>query len=253
MTTTIREKAPFVWILAACAFFSGDVLAEQPAGKKLPSSISIGIPMKGSLSQGEVLPKRGSGYVMTAETRKRRARFAVKELINLVKEAAFKVQRKHNGSLLRVADLSSRTGGRIDHHGSHQNGRDVDLLFYLLDKQGRPVSTELFIPIDANGYSTDPPLEYRFDVKRNWALIEALLRSRKAVVQWIFISKHIKSLLIEHAKTIKASPKIIRKASQVLSQPGRKTHMDHFHVRIYCPSGDKPQCRDVGPRWAWTR
>ncbi|MCP4712222.1 MAG: hypothetical protein GY869_26670, partial [Planctomycetes bacterium] len=31
----------------------------------------------------------------------------------------------------------------------------MDLHFYLLDKKNRPVGTEAFIPIDANGYSTE--------------------------------------------------------------------------------------------------
>ncbi len=209
--------------------------------------------MKGNLSQGEVLPRKGAGYILRAETRRRRARFGVTELINIIKDAAFKVQRRHKGSLLTVADLSRRAGGRIDHHGSHQNGRDVDLLFYLNDKTGRSVSNGEFIPIDANGFSTEPPLEYRFDTARNWALVEALLRSNKAEVQRIFVADHLKALLINYAKQRGVSPNIVGKAKLVLSQPGKKTHMDHFHVRIYCPKTDRPECRDVGPRWAWTK
>ncbi|MCP4599435.1 MAG: penicillin-insensitive murein endopeptidase [Proteobacteria bacterium] len=240
-------------LVTACALIPIGVRAEQPAGNGIRDSISVGTPMKGSLQKGEVLPRRGDGYVLTSETKRRRARFGVAELIALIKDAAFRVHRKHRGSALKVADLSTRLGGRINHHGSHQNGRDVDFIFYLIDEQGRAKSSEDFVSIDANGHSIDPPLKYRFDTARNWALVEALLRSDKAVVQWIFVADHIKKLLVAHAKQIGASPLIIGKARQVLSQPGKKTHIDHFHVRIYCPQSDRPECRDIGPTWAWTR
>jgi penicillin-insensitive murein DD-endopeptidase len=252
-----NNKCLFFHILTAIVtialFASHNAQAEQPAEIISRGTVSLGTPMRGNLERGEVLPRTGNGYVLTRTTRQRKARFGVTELIALIKQAAFKVNRKYKGSLLRVADLSARKGGSIEHHGSHQNGRDVDLLFYLLDKNGRNDNTEEFIPIDANGFSTEPPMTYRFDVKRNWALIEALLRSKKAIVQWIFISQDIKALLIAHAKKNGASKRIIRMAGQVLKQPGKKAHMDHFHVRIYCPKSDRPACEDVGPRWAWRK
>ena len=228
-------------------------LAEPPAGTEAGGTLSIGTPMRGSLKVGEVLPKKGAGYVLTRETRRRRARFGASELVALVKDAAFRVHRKHPGSTLRVGDLSARRGGRIDHHGSHQNGRDVDFLFYLFDDKGRPSSSEEFIPIDRNGFSTEPPMSYRFDTARNWALVRSLLTSRRAEVQWIFVADHLKQLLIDHALESGAPRKVIGRARQVLRQPGAKTHMDHFHVRIYCPRSDRPRCVDIGPRWAWIK
>ncbi len=252
-----RENIGFRWIcffvFAVYVFGSENALAEPPAGPIVRDSISVGTPMQGSLMRGEVLPRKGAGYFLTKETQRRRARFGVSELVALVKEAAFKVQRKMKGAVLKVADLSSRRGGRIDHHGSHQNGRDVDLIFYLIDEHEKRVENEDFIPIDANGYSTDPPMKYRFDTAKNWALIAALINSKKAVVQWIFVSDGIKKQLLAYAEAQGASKRTIQKARQILRQPGRKTHADHFHVRIYCPRNDRPDCRDTGPRWAWTR
>ncbi len=229
------------------------VVADPPKETPARDSVSGGTPMDGYLEMGEVLPKKGAGYVLTEQARSRKARFGVKELVALVKQAAFKVHRKHAGGLLKVADLSVRKGGRIDHHGSHQNGRDVDFIFYLTDSKGNPVESHGFIPVDANGYSTDPPMKYRFDTKRNWALVDAMLRSDKAKVQFIFVSNDIKTLLINYAKENGASPRNIQMATQIMRQPGKKAHMDHFHVRIYCPSSDKPTCKDIGPTWAWVR
>ncbi|MCP4198481.1 MAG: hypothetical protein GY762_15130 [Proteobacteria bacterium] len=207
--------------------------------------------MNGGLVNGEVLPKRGTGYVLIAQARSRRARFGVSELIASIKEAAFRVTRQYRGSVLKIGDLSRRLGGPIDHHGSHQNGRDVDLLFYLTDLKGRMTRNEAFIPVDANGYSTEPPMKFRLHTGKNWTLVKALITSKKAVVQWIFVSDNIKKLLLDYAEENGEPRSVINKAKQVLHQPGPKTHVDHFHVRIYCPPSDKPDCRDIGPKWAW--
>jgi penicillin-insensitive murein endopeptidase len=244
----------FVFIMTIFVLFTSFNLYADPlmeSGNKNPTS--IGTPMNGSLTRGEVLPKRGAGYVLITQARSRRARFGISELIAIIKEAGFRVSRQYRGNVLKVADLSRRLGGPMEHHGSHQNGRDVDLLFYLTDMKGRVTREEAFIPIDANGYSTEPPMKYRFHTAKNWALIKALLSSKKAKVQWIFISDNIKKLLLDHAEEIGESRSIVDKAKQVLRQPGPKTHVDHFHVRIYCPPSNKPDCRDVGPTWAWAR
>ena len=169
----------------------------------------------------------------------------------LIKEAAHKVKRKHKDAFLWVGDLSVRKGGPIEHHGSHQNGRDVDLLFYATDKEGKAVANDKFTPFDSNGISTDPPLMYKFDVARNWSLVRALLESNRAQVQWIFVADYLKKLLIDHARKIGANRSVINQAQSVLHQPQGKLHWDHFHVRIYCPSSDLPQCNDIGPQWAW--
>jgi penicillin-insensitive murein endopeptidase len=244
----------FVLTMATFAFFTSFNLYAEPlieSGNN--TQTSVGTPMDGSLTLGEVLPKRGAGYRLITQAKSRRARFGISELIALIKEAGFRVSRQYRGSVLKVADLSRRLGGPMEHHGSHQNGRDVDLLFYLTDMKGRTTSSEAFIPIDTNGYSTEPPMKYRFHTPKNWALVKTLLSSKKAVVQWIFVSENIKKLLLNYADESGESKTLVNKAKQVLRQPGPKTHVDHFHVRIYCPPSHKPSCRDIGPRWAWAR
>jgi len=248
-----RPQAAIVAALLALLLGAGARAGPPAESKAKDGSVSEGTPMDGSLTRGEVLPWKGSGYEMLKASRDRRARFGVSELVALVKEAAHKVRHRFRGSLLRVGDLSTRKGGPIDNHGSHQNGRDVDLLFYTLDRNGVPVSPDSFIPFDVNGYSVDPPMEYRFDTARNWALVEALIRSDRAEVQWIFVAEHLRQLLLDEAVASRAPKTVIGKARQILKQPGKKAHWDHFHVRIYCPADDLPECRDVGPRWAWVR
>ena len=223
------------------------------AASTLSLSLSIGLPHKGALKNGEVLPASGEGYHLMSTVKERRARFGVSELIQLIKWSTWKVHQKHHGATIAVGDLSKRTGGEFDHHASHQNGRDVDLVFYALNPKGASVSVNEMIPYDKNGYSVTPPMTYRFDTARNWTLVRELVESRKAHVQWIFVAEHLKTLLLEYAEASGASKQTIWRASQMMKQPSNSAHWDHFHVRIYCPANDKPECRDFGPKWGWLK
>jgi penicillin-insensitive murein endopeptidase len=209
--------------------------------------------MHGSLEQGQVLPKKGSGYRIRSETLSRRARFGTAELVALVEDATHRVAGKKPGSVVVVGDLSGPRGGDIENHGSHCSGRDADFLFFVRNSKGKTVVNGEFVAMDANGFSTDPPMELKLDLERNWALIEALLTSKRASVQWIFVAEKVRELLLSYAEAQGASPRVLGMARQVMKQPGSKAHVDHFHVRIYCSADDKPRCVDTGPRWAWTR
>ena len=50
-------------------------------------------------------------------------------------------------------------GGPIPHHGSHRSGRDVDVLFYLLDREG-------FIRWQGRGEATEYALSDLFETTR---------------------------------------------------------------------------------------
>jgi penicillin-insensitive murein endopeptidase len=219
--------------------------AEPPAGPPADRSASVGAPMDGELENGAVLPKRGAGFVVMNKTLARRARFGTAALVRLVEGAAAAVRRKHPGAVLAVADLSRRGGGPMEHHGSHQSGRDVDFAFYMRDAGGRPVVPDDFVAFDRNGYSVDPPLAFRFDAARNWTIVAALLRSDRAEVQWIFVAEHLKRLLLEHADAAGAPADLVAAARRALRQPGAKSHWDHFHVRIRCPGEPGGACRDA--------
>ncbi len=216
-------------------------------------SISIGLPFDGALKNGEVLPRSGDGYTLMKTATGRRARFGVSELIQMIKWSSFLVHRKYGGEKAAVGDLSMRTGGEFEHHASHQNGRDVDIAFYALNRKGTSVRVHQMIPYDKNGFSIDPPMAYQFDAKRNWALINEMIDSSKAQVQWIFVARHIEEILLAHAEASGVSAGTIRRAEHMMKQPSNSSHFDHFHVRIYCPEGDKPHCKDHGPKWAWYR
>jgi len=252
--TATRQATILLGAALLTAAAPGGATSRNQGGEPEPrQSVSVGTPFNGSLIRGEVLPARGSGYRMMQTTRERRARFGVSELVRLVQQSAHRVQRRIPGSMLMVGDLSARRGGPIPHHASHQNGRDVDFAFYMVDRGGAPATAETFVPFDGNGYSVEPPMEYRFDTARNWALVEALLESEAAQVQWIFVADHLRTLLLAHAEESGAGRRALGRARQVLRQPSTRGHWDHFHVRIYCPDGSETRCLDIGPRWAWTR
>jgi penicillin-insensitive murein endopeptidase len=61
------------------------------------------------------------------------------DLVHLLERASLAVAKKHKGAVLLVGDLSGRTGGPLDGHGSHQTGRDADVAFYAMNSKGKPL------------------------------------------------------------------------------------------------------------------
>jgi penicillin-insensitive murein DD-endopeptidase len=89
----------------------------------------------------------------------------------------------------------------------------------------------------------------RLDLKRNWAFIKLLITDETTPVQWIFVGQPIVKLLLAHAKKIGEPAALIERAAAVMHQPSdAQTHMDHLHLRIYCPLSDRQLgCVDRGP------
>lgn len=170
------------------------------------------------------------------------------ELVGMVRRAAAAVARDFPGSRLTVGDLSDHDGGPIGHHASHQSGRDVDLAFYVTDARGRPAYLNDYVSFNGQGRPIAGG-NLRFDVARNWALVNALLDDPAARIEHIFVSNPLRTMLINHARAIHARPMTLVRAQLVLHQPVRALpHSNHFHVRIACPSGDA-QCVDgIRPR-----
>lgn len=231
------------------------------------TSVSVGKTNNGRLHRPVYLPARGSGYVVPENWRDRRNQYGTTELVGLIERSAAQVKSRHRKAKLGVADLSRKRGGKTAWHGSHHSGRDVDLIFYSKNAKGRslaPPSEQMvhydgkgkpFIPkhMEETGYRQEDWEERRFDTAKNWALVEALLSDSSARIQWIFVSRPIKNLLLSHARK-KDRPKwLIEYAEAVMHQPGGKSspHDDHFHVRVYCSRSDRALgCVDSGPVWA---
>jgi penicillin-insensitive murein endopeptidase len=160
----------------------------------------------------------------------------------MLHHAASAVARKHRGSQMFVGDLSGRTGGHLDGHGSHQTGRDADVGFYVMNSKGRPIAAKRFIPFDGAGNARDAQ-GVRFDEARNWTMIEAMLKDEKAGLRYLFISNALRAKLLAYAaKKHVAKEMIDRAASAMMSPRDADLHDDHVHVRIACPASMRDVC-----------
>lgn len=219
-------------------------------------SLSCGAANRGALASARAMPDSGTGFATPEPWRLRGLRFATDELIGIIQRAAARVARDHAGSVLGVADLSARNGGAVPRHASHQSGRDVDLLYYAIDRNGDPFPPDRFMAyydVNARSNSAEAPEpadridERYFDLQRNWALITALVDDPHVRVQRIFVSPRVRAWLLAYAATARVPADLVLRVRQVLST-ARDTgsHQDHLHVRIACSPGDvaKGRCSD---------
>ena len=228
------------------------------------TSVSVGKSNDGRIHRPVAMPSRGRGYKMPRTWRERGNRWGTDEVVAMVERVAARVRSQHRVTL-GVADLSPKRGGKTRWHSSHHSGRDVDLIFYAVDERGRAMAPpevemvhfdgdgEPFVPsyMLATGYAEPTWQQRRFDTRRNWALIEALLADRSVRVQWIFVSNPLKQRLLRWAERHDRPRWAIEYARLVMLQPSRAApHDDHFHVRIYCSRADRERgCVDTGPIW----
>lgn len=220
-------------------------------------STSIGGPNHGRLEGAVALPREGLGFRFNP-VRSSDARYGTVELVQLLMRAAALVQREQPGSLLTVNDLGLLGGGPIAHHGSHQAGRDVDVLFYMLDASGQPVpAVGAFLDPTGRGVDfhdlADPSDDQalRIDLPRTWALVRGMLEDEVAPVQRIFVAEHLRTLLLEHARTTQPHARTLQRFEDLTCQPSYP-HDDHLHVRIFCSAEDiEHGCHDSRPMYPW--
>ena len=174
-------------------------------------------------------------------------------MVQLIERAASAVARRHGGNArLFVGEVSKENGGRIAGHGSHQNGRDVDIAYYAVDESGSPHSSYEFVKFGRHGIAFGRHKGLRFDVAKNWELVANLVADRVGRIQHIFVSDPVRRRLLHYAKLAQTDPVIYDRARRVLTQPSQgHRHDNHFHVRIYCDPADRPKCKDQVPIFSW--
>jgi len=243
-----------------------------PASEPAPDlgSVSCGHANRGALAYPSELPVQGPGYVIPEPWRTRGVRYGTDELTGLIQRSAATVARLYPDSVLGVADLSKAGGGAAERHRSHQSGRDVDLLYYAVDLQGKPMAPDSVMPVytrKGRAYYAESPEwtpripERYFDLARNWALVKALITDPDAEVMGIFVSRRIERWLIDYAKAANEPPELVQRAQIVVSSPhNAKSHNDHMHVRVGCSVEDVKlgRCRRElapkrrrGGKWHW--
>jgi penicillin-insensitive murein endopeptidase len=231
-----------VLLLSACS-----VLGPMTDG----SSVSWGSTSQGMLLNAAELPVRGDGYLIPPEWAGRSMNWGTEELVGLIVRAT---RQMDAGAPLYVADMSAQRGGPTVWHRSHQAGRDADLIFFALDEDGRsaPIPSAMRV-FDENGATRgDGGKRYYFHTQRNWELVKALADDPEGAVQYLFIARPLRKLLLDYAAAEGEPLDLIERAEALLQQPGDSLpHDDHLHLRIYCPASDLALgCRERGPlRW----
>ncbi|HEY8431025.1 MAG TPA: penicillin-insensitive murein endopeptidase [Sandaracinaceae bacterium] len=222
---------------------------EPPAPPAASESRSIGVPDRGRLRDAVELT--AGPHVVLREGR-RQAWFGTRELVDVIRHAAAEVARAHAGSRLLVGDLSGPNGGRLSPHRSHRSGRDADVGFYLVDEEGRPAEPPRFVRLRRDGCGRIGEARYCFDAARNWTLLVALLTHPVARVQYVLVAPDIRRRVLEEGERRGAPPELIERV-RIATAPhtGSHSHRSHFHVRIYCPVDDRPECIDEPPYHAW--
>jgi len=250
----VRRKrsiiAPFVgvWVLGSAAVpTSAQEIGQTGAAMVVDTdSQSIGNTENGRLLRAFAIEPSDTVAVV------RPNHYGTRELVGLLGRAADSVARAFAGSRLAVGDLSSQFGGPLAPHGSHQSGRDVDVGFFVVDVQGQPVPQSVFMEIRHDGSGRRADAQYRFDDARNWALLVAFVDDPMAEVQHVLIASHLRARLLDYARRTSAPEDQIHRVDVVTSPiRGSEVHDNHFHVRIYCSVGDRPECLDRPPLHPW--
>ena len=206
-------------------------------------SLSVGSPAHGWQLRAKRLRPSAHLYI---KPNSRDAVYGHPALVLMLQRTATQMAREASGAVLVVGDLSSKYGGPLPGHRSHQSGRDADVGFFVTDQKGRPQRLDHFVKFDAQGEATDGS-GLRFDDYRNWLMVQMWLRDRRAEVRYVFVATHLRRRLLDFAKARPAFRKYAEQAATLLLQPRNSSaHSDHFHVRIACPKNHEGLCQEHG-------
>jgi penicillin-insensitive murein endopeptidase len=162
-------------------------------------------------------------------------RWGLEPLVTLLDRAARAVRREFPDAVASVGHLSKPGGGDIDHHHSHESGRDADVGFFVRTKGNKPLLSNHFVAFKQDGSATSWPGAY-FDDVRNWVFVHSLITDQQARVTHIFVAAHLRARLLAIAEHLGAPAHVRMRAAELMVQPrGALPHDDHFHVRIACP------------------
>jgi murein endopeptidase len=192
------------------------------------ASMSIGRPNHGALFNAIQLPESPHWHVVEPDNS-----WGTDESIASIVRAVSVVNEQFDHTPpLYIGHLSSRRGGYLRPHRSHQSGRDADIGFYYSNGPGWYAR------------ATDKNL----DVARTWALVKAF--AMDVNVENIFVDRSVQKLLRDHALAAGESPEFLDALFESSLHRDRIVrhewgHLTHLHVRFRCPIAE-----DAGARAA---
>lgn len=202
-------------------------------------SVSVGTSSDGYLVRGVQLPLVGEHHRVITTQASRGTNWGAEELVQAIQDAAVVVDKEFPGTVLQVGNLARGGGGDIPWSRSHNSGRDADIGFFVKNKAGEVVTLTDLVRLGRSGYGSIAGDPVRFDAARNWSFVRALLRNKSIRLQYIFVSKPLKSMMLEVAQRRKESADLLALAEEIVRQPvGAAPHDDHIHIRIVCPRAD---------------
>jgi LysM repeat protein/murein endopeptidase len=217
-TTALR--LPFVCTSLTILSLLTPLLTTPPAHAL---TASMGQPYRGHLVNGVPFPHQFHGYYLRDEDHT----YGTPELVGAVLDAIEKVLVKYPDSPdIFIGDISGPQGGRLRHHRSHENGRDIDMGMYAKGN----------VPLKGFACMSEDNL----DVPKTWELVDNLLRSRR--VQYLFLDNGIQKLLYHYAVTQGNDQAYLDRLFGCAGNQNARTviqhmrgHRDHMHVRFYAP------------------
>lgn len=211
------------------------------------TSLSLGTVSEGYLVNAVPLPQPGLHYEVLPRQWERGLLYGTEEMIHLLEEVAEIYHRKH-GKRLQIGNIGRKGGGDIPWSVSHNSGRDVDIAFAYTRGGQKSAYVPDLLALGPEGRSKAMGGRYHFDAASTWTIVRALLTSREARVQYIFLSNPLKKQVLAYAKRQKTHRGLLQKAERVLLQPANALpHNDHLHVRIFCTPEDLENgCVDSG-------
>jgi penicillin-insensitive murein endopeptidase len=196
----------------------------------------------GTLEDAECLQESGEGYMQLYRDMERI--WGTSDMINMIVAVGQDMNSRYPGrDRLQVEDISSKNGGDLTEHGSHEIGLDADIQFYKLDgkehvSRWQGNNREFAKPM----VNPDGSVSGNFDVGRNFEVMKSMFRHGR--VARVFIDTNLKKSLCRYAREtgqLNSAANVLR---NLVHEPN---HQDHFHVRLQCPRGAN-DCHGQVPR-----
>ncbi|WP_413288292.1 penicillin-insensitive murein endopeptidase [Bdellovibrio sp. HCB337] len=223
-----------------------DVPSKNPdnvsVGRKILNTISqaIGDNGTGRLENAVSLLKfqkdnDNSGYNIMYP--KRETYYGTTDMLNMMAHIGQYSQKKVNGYIISVGDVSKKNGGKLGGHSSHRRGLDADISYYFDNNSFQKGFTNVMA-------SSSAKRSWMSDTQ--WDLFKSLVETSN--VDRIFTDSNMKREFCQIAARNKevGSSKDGVPFETLRALVPWKGHANHFHLRLKCSKG-QPRCRQMAP------